>query len=165
MTHEILLTVIATLIVNEATSFSPWLAIRLTCWAAKRIYAPDADRAEQRKEEWEALIRSDSIPANISKLFFGLGFACAGLFCIAIRGVPTVLEAIAELIDLVFDVLFDSDELEAGVMCAWIVIGSTSMPFLYWLIATGALFGLMFALIVIGGAAGAAAEHLRKMTT
>jgi hypothetical protein len=132
-------------------------------WAAKRIYATNSDRAKQRKEEWEALI--DSIPANISKLFFGSGFACAGLFCMAIRSAPTMLEAIAKLINLPLGILFDNDEIEAAVMCGWVVIGSTSMPFLHWLIATGALFGLMFALIAIGGAAEAVAEHLRKMTT
>jgi hypothetical protein len=163
MIHEILLTVIATLIVNEATSFSPWLAIRLARWAAKRIYAANTDRAEQRKEEWEALIKGDSIPANISKLFFGLGFACAGLFCIAIRGLPTVLEAVAELLELPFEIL-DSDEIGAGISVAWIVLGSSSMPFLRWLIITGAIIGLIFALSIIGDAAGSAAEHLRKTT-
>ena len=161
MIHEILLTVAVTLIVNEATDISPWLATRLVGWAAERIYASNADRAAQRKEEWEALIK-DSIPTNISKLFFGLGFACAGLCWFAIRCVPTVLETIAELIEDIGGFVFDSDELEAAVMCGWTVIGSTSMPFIRWLVITGILFGLLFGLIILGSICDKTASVIRR---
>jgi hypothetical protein len=86
MIHDILLTVVVTLIVSEATDVSPWLAIRLLRWAANHIYVTDANRTAQRKEEWEALISDDSIPTNISKLFFGLGFARTG--CTGSRSGP-----------------------------------------------------------------------------
>ena len=60
MIGDIILTVVVTLIVNEVTGVSPWLATRLVRWAAKHIYATDADRAAQREEEWEALHRLDT---------------------------------------------------------------------------------------------------------
>ncbi len=37
MIHDILLTVVVTLIASEATDVSPWLAIRLLRWAANHI--------------------------------------------------------------------------------------------------------------------------------
>jgi len=121
----------------------------------------DANRTEQRKEEWEALISEDSIPTNISKLFFGLGFACTG--CIGSRSgpVPNVIETIADLIDLVFGV-FDHDEFMAAVACGWVVIGPTFMPRLDWLIATGALCGLLMCLIGLGAVCNVAADSMRR---
>ena len=78
MIGDILVAVVATLIVNEVTDVSPWIAIRLVRWAARHMYAANADRAARRREEWEALI-NESIPTKISKLSFGLGLGCAGL--------------------------------------------------------------------------------------
>jgi hypothetical protein len=160
MILSILLTAGVTLLVNEVTGVSPWLAIRLVRWAAKHVYVSDTDRAAQRQEEWEALI--GSIPTNISKLLFGLGFACAGLYYIALRHLPTPLETTSKLIDEALGVLDYHEEFTTGVICAWVVIGSTSMPFLDWLIASGALFGLMFALIGLGAICEVTAATIRQ---
>lgn len=161
MIHEIVLAAVVTLIVNEVTGVSPWLAIRLMRWAAMHIYATNADRAVQRKEEWEALISdSDSIPTDIAKLFFGLGLACTGLYWIMIRCVPSVLETIPEVIGGVVGLL--DEELGACIMCAWIVIGSTSMPFLDWLIGTGVFLALMFLLIGLCAICEETATSIRR---
>lgn len=93
MSHEVLLAVMVTLIVTEATDVSPWIAIRVARWAAKHIYVGNTDRAARREEEWEALIER-AVPTKISKLFFGLGFGCAGLYCIAIRALLKALPAL-----------------------------------------------------------------------
>jgi hypothetical protein len=90
MSREVLVAVVVTLIVNEAIDISPWTAIRLVRWAAKHIYAGNTERAARRAEEWEAVI-DESIPTKVSKLFFGLGFGCAGLYCITIRYLPKIL--------------------------------------------------------------------------
>lgn len=72
MTGVIVVTVIATLIVNEFTDMCPWLADKLVRWSAYRRY-PDRNRAETRAEELAALIRAR--PANLLKLITALGFA------------------------------------------------------------------------------------------
>ena len=159
MIHDIVLAVMVTLIVNEVTGVSPWLAVRLIRWAAEHIYATNADRAAQRKEEWEALL--DSIPTDIAKLFFGLGFACAGLYWIVIRCMPPVLETIPKMIEGVLE-LIDDEEIGGGIMVAWIVFGSTFMPFLDWLMATGALFVLLLLVIGLGALCEAAATSIRR---
>lgn len=60
----------------------------MTRWAAKRIYPSNPERAARRSEDWEALI-SESIPTNISRLCFGLGMGCAGLWCYIMGYVPS----------------------------------------------------------------------------
>src|SRR5262249_15089978 len=84
MSHEVLVAIVVTLIVNEATDVSPWTAIRLVRWASKHIYAANPDRVTKRAEEWEALI-AKSIPTNISKFCFGLSLGAAALSCISVR--------------------------------------------------------------------------------
>ena len=54
------------------------------------MYPANAERKARRREEWEALI-NESVPTKTAKLLFGLGFGCAGLYCIVIRRVPLVL--------------------------------------------------------------------------
>jgi hypothetical protein len=164
MIRDILLPIVAALIASELTGASRWLAIQLVPWAAKQIYATDAERASLRSEEWEALIRDDdSIPTNISKLVFALGLACAGMYRTVIRCIPGALEAAGRLADLVLNVLvvFGDDEIHGWLMCAWIVIGSTSMPWPDWLIGTVAYFALLFILVALEWLAAATAERIR----
>jgi hypothetical protein len=90
MIRDILIAAAAALIVSEATDISPWLAVRLVRWAAKHICPADAERADRRREDWEALIDRE-IPTKTSKLLFGLGFGYAGLYRIMMRRGPLVL--------------------------------------------------------------------------
>lgn len=89
MIIEIVTTVVVTLLVNEMTDISPWIAIRLARWAAKHIYANDKRRMVRRAEEWESHIRN-SLPTNLSKLCFGLSLGCAATATTAIRRVSPV---------------------------------------------------------------------------
>ena len=57
MIAVILVTVAATLIVNELTDLCPWLATRLVRWSAFRRYRCDTQRANTRADELAALIR------------------------------------------------------------------------------------------------------------
>ncbi len=95
MIRDILVAAAAALIVSEATDISPWLAIRLVRWAAKHMYPANAERADRRREDWEALIDRE-IPTKTSKLFFGLGFGCAGLYRIMMRRAALVLAPLDE---------------------------------------------------------------------
>ncbi len=92
MIREILIAAAVGWIVSEGTDISPRLAIRLVRWAAVHLYCGDAERAERRREEWEALI-DGAIPSKTLKLVFGLSFGCAGLYRIVIRRAPLVLAA------------------------------------------------------------------------
>jgi hypothetical protein len=91
--RDVIVGAIVAVVVNELTDVSSWLAVRITRWAAKRIYPVSPERAARRSEDWEALI-SESIPTKISKLCFGLGIGCAGLWCSVIGHVPAVLAAV-----------------------------------------------------------------------
>ncbi len=140
----VLLAVVVTLIVNEATDVSPWIAIRLARWAAKRIYAGNTGRAARRQEEWEALI-SKSIPTKISQLFFGLGFGCAGLYCIASRRVPAALAALGRRIR--------PSRPSADTVSSWIAMAATavllSLPGIVQVIVLGGLVSLWVCVVVL----------------
>jgi hypothetical protein len=90
---EIGITVVATLLVNEMTDISPWIAIEFARWAAKRIYANDKKRMARRAEDWESHIRN-SLPTNLSKLCFGLSLGCAATACMALRQVSPARSAL-----------------------------------------------------------------------
>jgi hypothetical protein len=98
MIRDVIVAVVAALVVNELTDLSPWTAVRVTRWAAGKIYADNPDRAARRAEDWEALISGESIPTKISNLFFGLGMGCAGLWCMLIGYVPTVVSAMGRAV-------------------------------------------------------------------
>jgi lipopolysaccharide/colanic/teichoic acid biosynthesis glycosyltransferase len=74
---EIAFTIISGLLVNEATDICPWLAIRLTRWAARVRYPHAPERAATRSEELAALINDR--PGKLFKLFTALGFALHAL--------------------------------------------------------------------------------------
>lgn len=76
MTAVIVVTVIATLIVNEFTGFCPWLATRLVRRSAFRRYS-DPARAAVRAEELAALI--NDCPGSLLKLIIALCFAVAAI--------------------------------------------------------------------------------------
>jgi hypothetical protein len=98
MIRDVIVAAVAALIVNELTDLSPWTAIRVARWAAGKIYADKPERAEKRAEEWEALISGESIPTKISKLLFGLGLGCFGLWCVLVGYVPTAASAVGRAI-------------------------------------------------------------------
>jgi hypothetical protein len=74
VTAVIIVTVTATLIVNEFTGLCPWLATRLVRRSAFRRYS-DPARAEVKAEELVALI--NDCPGNLLKLIIALHFAVA----------------------------------------------------------------------------------------
>lgn len=93
MSREILIAVVATMIVEEATGLSRWSAVKLARWAAKHIYRTDIERAKKRTEEWDALI-SKSIPTNIAALFFACGLVVMAVSCVAVRRVAVIVAAL-----------------------------------------------------------------------
>ncbi len=97
MIRDIIVAALGAWIISEVTDVSPWLALHLVRWAAGHLYEADPGRAEIRREEWEALVRDD-LPTRISKLFFGLAFGCAGLYCLVIRRAPAALAVVLRLI-------------------------------------------------------------------
>jgi hypothetical protein len=140
MSEVISVTVVATLIVGVVIGYSPWLAIRLVRWAARHMYAGNAHRAAQRREEWEALIEGE-IPEPLTKLCFGLGFACAALYCIVLRRVPAGLAAVGRKVRRAFDL-----ELIAAYLA--MMAGLAIAPSLRGLTQAGIFFGL--AICVLG---------------
>jgi hypothetical protein len=74
----IVVTVAATLIVNEFTDLCPWLATRLVRWSALRRYRNDPRRASTRAEEQAALIAAR--PGSLLKLLTALCFTAAAVF-------------------------------------------------------------------------------------
>jgi plasmid stabilization system protein ParE len=154
MSREVLLAVVVTLIVNEVTEVSPWTAIRLVRWAAKHIHASNTERAAQRAEEWEALI-DESIPTKISKLFFGLGFGCAGLYYIAMRRAPA---ARATLWRLIRRFCRSAVETVEQRVLAFVLVAVDELPLLQWLMVVGGL------LVLMGCGAGLARvrEHVKS---
>ncbi len=96
MSREVLIAVLVTLIVEESTGLSRWIAARMGQWAAKHIYLYDSERAKTRSEEWEALI-SKSIPANITALTFGLSLASAAVACILARRIAVAASSFRQV--------------------------------------------------------------------
>jgi hypothetical protein len=94
---DVIVGVVATLVATEATDFLPWISIRLVRWAARHLYTSDVELAKDRAEEWEAVIK-ESLPTNISKLLFGLGFSSAALYRITARHIPVDLATAREAI-------------------------------------------------------------------
>jgi len=141
MIREILIAAAVGLIVNETTDISPWVAIRLARWAATRMYPTNAERAAARREEWEALI-DRSIPGKISKLLFGLGLGCAGLYCVVIRYVPIAAKAVGRKIRRSFDLEWITAMLG---MAAGLELG----PSLHSVIVAGILIGCAVCLMGI----------------
>ena len=74
---EITFAIISGLLINEATDICPWIAIRLTRWAARLRYPHAPERAATRVEELAALINDR--PGKLFKLFTALGFAVHAL--------------------------------------------------------------------------------------
>jgi hypothetical protein len=94
----IAVTVIATLIANELSDFSPWMATRLVRWSASQAFPEDPERAKARAEDLEAYV--DAIPGKLSKLGSGLGFGAAGIREWTVRsfkGRPSWLRALPAL--------------------------------------------------------------------
>jgi hypothetical protein len=154
MSREVLLAVVVTLIVNEVTEVSPWTAIRLVRWAAKHIYAGNTERAAQRAEEWEALI-DESIPTKISKLFFGLGFGCAGLYCVAMRRAST---ARATLWRLIRRFCRSAAETVEQIVMTVVVLAVNALPLPQWLMVMGGLL----VLVVCGNRLARHREHVKR---
>jgi hypothetical protein len=96
VSREILVAVVVTLIVDEATGLSRWCATKLARWAAKHIYLADVERTKKRSEEWDALI-SKSIPTNIAALCFGLSLGAAAVACMVGRRAAVVVSAFSRL--------------------------------------------------------------------
>jgi membrane protein YdbS with pleckstrin-like domain len=71
---EIVISALVALILAEFTDIAPWLARRLVRWSA-RIRYTDADFAETRREELEALV--EERPGKLFKLGTGTRFAAS----------------------------------------------------------------------------------------
>jgi hypothetical protein len=110
-------------------------------WAAGRIYAADPERKARRQEELEAVIRK-SIPTGIFALFFGLGFGCAGLYCVTIPRVPAALRAVWRKVCRSFD-------LEYIAMLFALAAGLEFSDSLNSLKAAGMLMGIAVFLITV----------------
>jgi hypothetical protein len=89
VSREVLVAALVTVLVGELTGVSRWAADKVARWAARRIYLSNAQRAEERAEEWHALI-SESIPTSISALCFGLGLGVLALSYMTARRVATL---------------------------------------------------------------------------
>ena len=102
MIRDFIIALVAAFLVDQVTGISRRVAILLVRWAADHMYVDDPELAAERKEEWEALVR-ESINNGIVALFFALGLACAGLYCITIPRVPAALRAIWRKVCRSFD--------------------------------------------------------------
>lgn len=72
----IIVSIIISLVANECCEVSPWAALRLVRWAARRRY-DDPARADARAEELAALI--EDRPGKLFKLLTACGFAIAAI--------------------------------------------------------------------------------------
>ncbi|WP_433323504.1 hypothetical protein [Spirillospora sp. CA-294931] len=72
MAMGVLCGVVAGLVVAELSVLTPWAAGKLARRAARACYARDPERAEERAEEWDALIAAR--PGNVLKLATALLF-------------------------------------------------------------------------------------------
>lgn len=149
MIRDVIVGVIVTVIITEFTDVSPWLAVKMTRWAAKRIYPTNPEKAARRSEDWEALIR-ESIPTNISRLCFGLGMGCAGLWCSIIGHVPSALAVVRRVPARCFYAV--------GKGLHWllffmVVIGWQNTPVIQWLEGIGGMAALLagWYLLAAGG--------------
>jgi hypothetical protein len=143
MIRDVILAALAALIVDQMTDVSPWVAIRLVRWAADHMYVANTERKARRKQEWEALIRDrESIPTKLLTLFFGLGFGCAGLYCIAARRVPTALKAVWRKICRSIDL-----EWIGGLLSMAAGLELWDSPTRNGLIAAGVLLGIAVCLV------------------
>jgi hypothetical protein len=89
VSHEVLVAVLVTVLVDELTGMSRWAAGRVAQWAARHSYPFDPERAKDRAEEWHELV-TESIPTNISALCCGLGLGAAALARMAARRVKAL---------------------------------------------------------------------------
>ncbi len=87
MIAGIVMAVIAALIANELSDFSPWVATSLVRWSAAQAFRDDPDRAEDRAEDLEADV--NAIPGKLCKLGFGLSFGAAGVHKWTVRNLET----------------------------------------------------------------------------
>jgi hypothetical protein len=80
----IFISIITGLVVNEFCEISPWAALKLVKWSARRRYA-DPARADARAEELAALI--EDRPGKLFKLVTACGFAVAAVGVLSRRTV------------------------------------------------------------------------------
>lgn len=157
MIRDVIVAALGALFISEVTDISPWLAVHLVRWAASQMYVADTDRAARRREEWEALVREE-IPTRTSKLFFGVGFGCAGLYCLVSRRAPAALAVVLRQLRRFVP---SRESVEESVSAVLAVVIS-QLPGLYPLIVIGSFIALCLCLAGLQWAIQAVAAAKRR---